>query len=97
MDFDGKKDVIDFRGAKLIDVKTYGNVNAAENVLGVELDGLAKSTGKGKVTVAYGDSDGDGKADFAVALIGVNGLDGNDVIHSQANPAPFPIPDGSIF
>ena len=53
--------------------KTYGNVNAAESVLGVDIDGVDGPGDGGPVTVLYYNVDG-GSADVAIVLLGVNGL-----------------------
>jgi RTX calcium-binding nonapeptide repeat (4 copies) len=74
-------DVLDFGDATLLGSETFGNINAAEKTLHGELDGVDKhALGKQFVTVVFGDSDHDGTADFAVALIGTKKIDANDVI-----------------
>jgi predicted extracellular nuclease len=78
-DFKRGEDQLDFTGMRVLKVQTLGNTNAAEAALGVELDDLDKHLGgKDPVTLVYGDWDGDGKADFAVALFGVDGLGAAD-------------------
>lgn len=85
-DFERGEDVIDLAGlgqsftfqgkrangeAGALTYKSYGNVNAAEKVLGIDLDGRPGANGaSGPVTVVYGNMDG-GKADFAIVLLGV--------------------------
>ena len=65
-------DQLVFQGAKILGWEVFGNVHAAEMNLGIDLDGLDKQAAdKAHTTVVYGDSNGDGIADFAVALIGV--------------------------
>ncbi len=79
VDFKTGEDKLLFTDAKVVKIQTVGNVNAAENVLGQDLDGLAKQADpKMSVTLVYGDWNDDGKADFAVALMGVNGLTASD-------------------
>jgi serralysin len=75
--------------AVLLRTQSFGNVNAAEKALGVELDGLPKHADpKAFVTVAFADANGDGVADFGVALIGVKSLGAGDVLSNQAEPLP---------
>ena len=55
--------------------KVYDSVNAAEKALGIDIDGIAgTSPYGGPVTMVYGNHDG-GTPDFALALLGVNGVD----------------------
>ena len=55
--------------------KVYDSVNGAERALGIEIDGIAgASPYGGPVSIVYGNHDG-GTADFALALLGVNGVD----------------------
>jgi serralysin len=50
-------------------IRTFGNMNAAENALGMELDGLdAPNMHSGKVTVVFGNVDG-GEHDFAIVFV----------------------------
>lgn len=95
-DFDAAGgDVLALIDAKLLRTQSFGNVNAAEKSLGVELDGLPKHADpKAFVTVVFGDANGDGAADFGVALIGVKSLGAGDVIANQ--PEPLPAADALI-
>jgi VCBS repeat-containing protein len=83
-DFDGALDTLQFNGlagfeARILKVQTVGNTNAAESVLGVELDGLARHLGaRDPVTIVYGDWNGDGQADFALALMKTASVEQND-------------------
>jgi Ca2+-binding RTX toxin-like protein len=55
---------------------TFGNINAAENALGIDLDGLdGPSTLSGPVTVIFGNTDADNDADFALVMMGKHDLD----------------------
>lgn len=86
-DVDGD-DLLDFGGAAVLGWETFGNINAAEKALGVDLDGTAKQdTAKTFTAVVYGDSNHDGIADFAVALIGTKTVDQSDF--GQAPVAAF--------
>jgi serralysin len=52
-----------------IGIRTFGNMNAAEKALGMELDGIdGASTFAGPVTVVFGNVDG-GAPDFAMVLM----------------------------
>jgi Ca2+-binding RTX toxin-like protein len=86
-DFDvNGDDLLDFGSATVLSWETFGNINAAEKTLGVDLDGLAKQdTAKTFTTVVYGDSNNDGVADFAVALIGTKTVDQADFGHAPAS------------
>lgn len=60
--------------------KIYSSVNGAEKALGIDIDGVAgPSPYSGPVTIVYGNVDG-GTADFAIALIGVNGVTQSDFL-----------------
>lgn len=65
--------------AGAVTVQSLGNANAAENVLGFDVPGLEKG-GKGEVSLVYADVDGDGEADIAIVLVGVNKLTASDFI-----------------
>jgi Ca2+-binding RTX toxin-like protein len=86
-DFDlNGDDLLDFGSATVLGWETFGNINAAEKALGVDLDGTAKQdTAKTFTTVVYGDSNHDGVADFAVALIGTKTVDQADFGHASAS------------
>jgi serralysin len=56
-------------GAGEVGIRTFGNMNAAENALGMDLDGIdGPSTFAGPVTVVFGNVDG-GQPDFAMVLM----------------------------
>ena len=60
--------------------KTFGNMNAAEKSLGIEIDGVeGASPFEGKVTVVFGNVDG-GEPDFALVLVGVDSINTSDMI-----------------
>jgi serralysin len=67
------KDVAD------LSYKSYGNINAAEAVLGIDLDGIDGPGAAGPVTVVFGNVDG-GTPDFAIVLLGTNTLQSTDFI-----------------
>lgn len=61
-------------------VKTFGNINAAEKSLGIDIDGIdGPSLFDGKVTVVFGNTDG-GEPDFAFALVNVDSINTTDMI-----------------
>ena len=61
-------------------IKTFGNMNAAENSLGMEIDGVAgASPFPGKVTVVFGNIDGNAP-DFVLVLIGGPTISSSDFI-----------------
>jgi serralysin len=67
-----------------IGIKTYGNVNAAESVLGIDLDGVdGKSPFSGPVTVLFGNNDADKDADFAIVLFGTKNFGADDLMLAQ--------------
>lgn len=60
--------------------KVYSSVQGAEKALGFDIDGVAgASPYSGPVTIVYGNVDG-GAPDFALALIGVNGVTQSDFL-----------------
>lgn len=62
--------------------KTFGNLNAAEKSLGLDIDGdgvLGSTRDVGKVTVVFGNTDG-GDPEFAIVLYGVDDINVNDFI-----------------
>ena len=60
--------------------KTFGNMNAAEKSLGIEIDGVeGASPFGGKVTVVFGNTDG-GEPDFALVLVGADSINTTDFI-----------------
>ena len=60
--------------------KTYGNINAAEKSLGIDIDGVADSAHTGPVTVIFGNTDGGKDADFAIVIYGKPEIDATDFI-----------------
>ncbi|MET1111167.1 MAG: M10 family metallopeptidase C-terminal domain-containing protein [Allosphingosinicella sp.] len=67
-------------GAGEVGIRTFGNMNAAENALGMDLDGIAgPSTFSGPVTVVFGNVDG-GQPDFAMVLMNNPTLTSGDFI-----------------
>lgn len=59
-------------------VKTFGDMKAAENSLGIEIDGVdGKSPFDGKVSVVFGNTDG-GDPEFAFVLIGAESINTTD-------------------
>jgi len=63
-----------------LNYKVYDSVNGAEKALGFDIDGMAgPSSYAGKVTVVFGDVDGNG-IDFAIALLGRDGLTAADFV-----------------
>ncbi|HEX9965298.1 MAG TPA: M10 family metallopeptidase C-terminal domain-containing protein [Allosphingosinicella sp.] len=61
-------------------IRTFGNMNAAENALGIDLDGVAgASPHAGKVTVVFGNVDG-GEHDFAIVFVNNTPLTTSDFI-----------------
>ena len=63
-----------------LSIKTFGNINAAEKALGIDIDGVdGASPFGGQVTVVFGNTDG-GAADFALVVMNTHGLDNTDFI-----------------
>ena len=63
-----------------LNYKVYDSVMGAEKALGHDIDGIAgASQFSGPVTIVYGNVDG-GNPDFAIALIGVNGVSASDFL-----------------
>ncbi|WP_114226812.1 MULTISPECIES: M10 family metallopeptidase C-terminal domain-containing protein [Sphingomonas] len=90
-DFQSGSDKLDFGNLKVLSWELYGNINAAEKTLGVDLDGVAKAdTAKTFTTVVYADSNNDGIADVAVALIGTKTLTQGDFGTVASKPAATP-------
>lgn len=83
-EIDGRQDFVvvdEFTGsAGEIFFNTFGNVNAAEKSLGIDIPGYSgPSKGVGKITVVLGDVDGGG-ADFAYVLIGTSKFSIDDLL-----------------
>ncbi|WP_187335034.1 M10 family metallopeptidase C-terminal domain-containing protein [Novosphingopyxis iocasae] len=67
--------------------KTFGNINAAEKSLGIDIPGLSgPNVNLGKVTVVFGDVDGGG-ADFAFFLIGTSKVSAADFVNLAGDAA----------
>lgn len=76
-------DKIDFSGLDGFDagdvtVRTFGNLNAAQNALGIDVEGLEEKGGH--VTVVMGNLDGDAAPEFAIVVVGVKGLGAGDFL-----------------
>jgi len=68
------------QGAGELSMQTFGNMNAAEFALGMDLDGIdGDSLFTGPVTVLFGNVDG-GAKDFAMVFVGTNTLSASDFI-----------------
>jgi Ca2+-binding RTX toxin-like protein len=87
-DKDGN-DILDFGSAKVLSWETFGSINSAEKTLGVDLDGSTKTDTRTFTTVVYGDSNNDGIADFAVALIGSKTITTADIAPTPALATPM--------
>lgn len=81
-----RQQVFSFKGTNAnklagdLNYKVYDSVTGAEKALGHDIDGIAGASHyAGPVTVVYGNVDG-GNPDFAIALIGVNGVSASDFI-----------------
>ncbi|MEO6226061.1 MAG: hypothetical protein ABIO80_09475 [Sphingomicrobium sp.] len=60
--------------------KVYDSIAGAEKALGHDIDGVAGANHRsGPVTIVFGNVDG-GSPDFAIALIGVNGVSASDFL-----------------
>ncbi len=59
--------------------KVYDSIQGAEMALGMEIDGIKGPGAAGPVTVVFGNVDG-GAPDFAIALLGANGVTASDFI-----------------
>jgi serralysin len=57
--------------------KIYDSINGAEKALGIEIDGLDGPGANTKVTVVFGNVNG-GAPDFAIVLLGANGVGAGD-------------------
>ncbi len=63
-----------------LSIKTFGNMNAAEKSLGMEIDGIdGGGQNSGPVTVVFGNTDG-GAADFALVLLNTQGVTQTDFL-----------------
>jgi Ca2+-binding RTX toxin-like protein len=63
-----------------IGYKTFGNINAAESALGLDLDGIDGPGAVGPVTVIYGNTDADNDAEFAIVVYGKLDITNNDFL-----------------
>jgi serralysin len=70
-----------------IGFKTFGNINAAESVLGYDLDGVDGPGAGGPVTILFGNNDADKDADFAIVLFNTNSFGAEDLMLAQAQIA----------
>lgn len=68
------------KGVGQLSFNTYGNVNAAEAVLGIEIDGIDGKGAEGAVTIVWGNTDLDADPEFAIVLLGYNSLTGADFV-----------------
>lgn len=57
-------------------------MNAAETVLGIDLDGLDGPGADGPVTIVWGNTDEGDDQEFAVVLLGVKGVEADDFLLS---------------
>lgn len=60
-------------GIGQITVRTFGNINAAQNALGIDIE-TPEGYATGKITVILGENDGTAGADFAVVLLDQKGI-----------------------
>ncbi|MFL6863147.1 MAG: hypothetical protein ACJ8DZ_09115, partial [Allosphingosinicella sp.] len=68
------------KGAGELSFQSFGNMEAAEKALGMELDGVdGKSPWDGPVTVVFGNVDG-GAPDFALVLVNTQTIHSTDFI-----------------
>lgn len=68
------------KGAGELSMQRFGNINAAENALGIDLDGIdGKSPFEGPVTVLLGNVDG-GAYDFAMVLFDTKTVTAGELI-----------------
>jgi serralysin len=68
------------KGVGELSMQRFGNINAAEQALGMDLDGIdGPSTFAGPVTVLLGNVDG-GDYDFAILLVGTQTVSSADLI-----------------
>ena len=86
------------KGAGDLSYKTYDSINGAEKALGIEIDGNPGASGiGGKVTVVFGDVDGNG-ADFALVLLNTASVTEDDFIWASSSTAMSvamaPTPEG---
>lgn len=66
-------------GAGELSMRTFGNVNAAENALGIDIDGVdGTSPYGGPVTVILGNVDG-GAPEFAMVLLNTHSISSSDL------------------
>jgi serralysin len=60
--------------------KSFGNVNAAESVLGIDIDGIDGKGSSDPVSVLFGHTDNDGIADFAIVLFNTSNVAADDLM-----------------
>ena len=63
--------------------KTFGSVQAAESVLGIDLDDNGIG---GPVSVLFGNTDGDKDIEFAMVLFNTSSIDANDLLLANTQP-----------
>ena len=69
----------DGKNAGDVSWKSFGNINAAESVLGIDLDGLDGPGSNDPVSILFGHTDNDGNADFAIVMFGTNNVTRTDL------------------
>jgi serralysin len=72
----------DGKNAGDVSLKSFGNVNAAESVLGIDLDGLDGKGANDPVSILFGHTDNDGIADFAIVLFNTPNVNAADLIQT---------------
>jgi serralysin len=72
----------DGKNAGDISFKSFGNVNAAESVLGIDLDGIDGKGANDPVSILFGHTDNDGVADFAIVLFNTPSVNAADLIQT---------------
>jgi len=75
----------DGKNAGDLSFKSFGNVNAAEAVLGIDIDGIDGKGANDPVSVLFGHTDNDGVADFAVVLFNTSNVSATDLILHGTN------------
>ena len=64
--------------------KSFGNVNAAESVLGIDLDGIEGKGSNDPVSILFGHTNDDGIADFAIVLFNTSNVTLADLVVEPA-------------
>ena len=73
----------DGKNAGDISLKSFGNINAAESVLGIDLDGIDGKGANDPVSILFGHTDNDGIADFAIVLFNTPSVNAADLIQTE--------------